>query len=78
MMFELLADWETAQPWSVVASRRRSCSGAPRALRRTSPTAAGALHRGAEAYAVYRAAEDRADAAEAELANLTVDTLILA
>ena len=31
----------------------------------------------ADAYAVYRAAEDRCDAAEAELANLTLDTLIL-
>ena len=33
---------------------------------------------GADAYAVYRAAEDRADAAEADLANLTLDTFILA
>jgi hypothetical protein len=33
---------------------------------------------GADAYAVYRAAEDRADAAETELANLTLDGLILA
>jgi len=30
------------------------------------------------AYAVYRAAEDRADAAEAELANLTAGALIFA
>ena len=29
------------------------------------------------AYAVYRAAEDRADAAETELANLTAGALIL-
>ena len=29
------------------------------------------------AYAVYRAAEDRADAAESELANLTAGALIL-
>ena len=34
--------------------------------------------RGADAYAVYRAAEDRADAAETELANLTAGALILA
>ena len=33
---------------------------------------------GADAYAVYRAAEDRADAAEAELANVTAGSLILA
>jgi hypothetical protein len=33
---------------------------------------------GADAYAVYRAAEDRADAAEAELANVTARTLIFA
>ena len=33
---------------------------------------------GALAYAVYRAAEDRADAAEAELANLRAGALILA
>ena len=33
---------------------------------------------GCSAYAVYRAAEDRADAAEAELANLTAGALILA
>jgi hypothetical protein len=33
---------------------------------------------GGDAYAVYRAAEDRADAAEAELANLTAGALILA
>lgn len=33
---------------------------------------------GHDAYAVYRAAEDRADAAEAELANLTAGTLIFA
>jgi len=33
---------------------------------------------GADAYAVYRAAEDRADAAETELANLTANTLIFA
>ena len=32
---------------------------------------------GAEAYAVYRAAEDRSDAAETELANLTTGALIL-
>jgi hypothetical protein len=32
---------------------------------------------GADAYAVYRAAEDRADAAEAALANLTASELIL-
>jgi hypothetical protein len=32
---------------------------------------------GGTAYAVYRAAEDRADAAEAELANLTAGALIL-
>jgi hypothetical protein len=32
---------------------------------------------GADAYAVYRAAEDRADAAETELANVTAGTLIL-
>ena len=32
---------------------------------------------GADAYSVYRAAEDRADAAEAELANLTAGALIL-
>ena len=31
-----------------------------------------------DAYAVYRAAEDRSDAAEIELANLTLDTFILA
>jgi len=33
---------------------------------------------GADSYAVYRAAEDRADAAEAELANVTAGALILA
>ena len=33
---------------------------------------------GLDAYAVYRAAEDRADAAEAELANVTASALILA
>jgi hypothetical protein len=33
---------------------------------------------GADAYAVYRAAEDRADAAEAELANVSAGVLILA
>jgi hypothetical protein len=33
---------------------------------------------GADAYAVYRAAEDRADAAEAALANLSLDALVLA
>ena len=33
---------------------------------------------GSDAYTVYRAAEDRADAAEAELANLTAGSLILA
>jgi hypothetical protein len=32
---------------------------------------------GPDAYAVYRAAEDRADAAETELANLTAGALIL-
>ena len=32
---------------------------------------------GCTAYAVYRAAEDRADAAETELANLTAGALIL-
>ena len=32
---------------------------------------------GADAYAVYRAAEDQADAAEAELANVTAGSLIL-
>ena len=32
---------------------------------------------GANGYAVYRAAEDRSDAAETELANLTAGTLIL-
>ena len=32
---------------------------------------------GADAYAVYRAAEDRSDAAETELANLTAGALIL-
>ena len=32
---------------------------------------------GAGAYAVYRAAEDRSDAAETELANLTAGALIL-
>ena len=32
---------------------------------------------GVGAYAVYRAAEDRADAAETELANLTAGALIL-
>ena len=32
---------------------------------------------GCPAYAVYRAAEDRADAAEVELANLTAGALIL-
>jgi hypothetical protein len=32
---------------------------------------------GCTAYAVYRAAEDRADAAEVELANLTAGALIL-
>ena len=32
---------------------------------------------GPSAYAVYRAAEDRADAAETELANLTAGALIL-
>lgn len=32
---------------------------------------------GGEAYAVYRAAEDRSDAAETELANLTAGALIL-
>ena len=34
--------------------------------------------RGGDAYAVYRAAEDRADAAETALANLTAGALILA
>ncbi len=33
---------------------------------------------GPEAYAVYRAAEDRADAAEAELASVTAGALIFA
>ena len=33
---------------------------------------------GADAYAVYRAAEDRADAAETELANVSAGVLILA
>jgi hypothetical protein len=33
---------------------------------------------GADAYAVYRAAEDRADAAETDLANVTASTLIFA
>ena len=33
---------------------------------------------GPDAYAVYRAAEDRADAAETELANLTASSLIFA
>ena len=33
---------------------------------------------GADAYAVYRAAEDRADAAETELANVTAGALIFA
>jgi hypothetical protein len=33
---------------------------------------------GPNAYAVYRAAEDRADAAEMELADLTAGSLILA
>jgi len=33
---------------------------------------------GAEAYAVYRAAEDRADAAEAELAMLAATALLTA
>jgi hypothetical protein len=32
---------------------------------------------GADRYAVYRAAEDRADAAETELANVTAGELIL-
>jgi len=32
---------------------------------------------GADSYAVYRAAEDRADAAEAELATFTAGALIL-
>ena len=32
---------------------------------------------GAHGYAVYRAAEDRSDAAETELANLTARALIL-
>ena len=32
---------------------------------------------GADAYAVYRAAEDRSDAAETDLANLTAGALIL-
>jgi hypothetical protein len=35
-------------------------------------------HPGADSYAVYRAAEDRADAAEAELANVTAGSLIFA
>jgi len=33
---------------------------------------------GADAYAVYRAAEDRADAAEAELAYVSLDAFALA
>jgi len=33
---------------------------------------------GADSYAVYRAAEDRADAAESELANLTAGALLIA
>ena len=33
---------------------------------------------GADAYTVYRAAEDRADAAETELANVTASALIFA
>ena len=33
---------------------------------------------GPDAYAVYRAAEDRADAAEADLARAAADVLILA
>ena len=33
---------------------------------------------GPESYAVYRAAEDRADAAEADFANATAGALILA
>ncbi len=33
---------------------------------------------GADAYAVYRAAEDRADAAEADLANVTARPLTFA
>jgi hypothetical protein len=33
---------------------------------------------GADSYVVYRAAEDRADAAEADLANVTAGVLILA
>ena len=33
---------------------------------------------GADAYAVYRAAEDRADAAETDLANVTAGALIFA
>jgi hypothetical protein len=33
---------------------------------------------GTDAYVVYRAAEDRADAAETDLANLSVDTLVFA
>jgi hypothetical protein len=33
---------------------------------------------GADAYAVYRAAEDRADAAEADLTNVSLDDLVLA
>jgi hypothetical protein len=32
---------------------------------------------GVDAYAVYRAAEDRADAAESDLANITAGELIL-
>ena len=34
--------------------------------------------KGTEAYAVYRAAEDRADAAEAQLAAASADSLIFA
>jgi hypothetical protein len=33
---------------------------------------------GTDSYVVYRAAEDRADAAETDLANLSVDTLVFA
>ena len=54
---------------SVTAPRRvLHASGVLRAPRRTWPTRPGARCRGADAYAVYRAAEDRADAAEQALA----------
>ena len=52
------------------AVERRARRGEPR-LRRVVRAP------GPDAYAVYRAAEDRADAAEAELANATAGALIL-